>query len=110
VGAPTVPRDWIDRAVGRDAEVATLWWGGPVLPFWELDFFNRSVGRAYSISGTYDTLPMTLVEPRPTEGLRRDEPGEAGAAALHLGGGDARRLGARFHRFQATARPSASVR
>ena len=74
-GARKTPRDWVDRAVGRNADVASLWWGGSVLPFWEHDFFNRSVGRAYTIPGVYDGLPMTQVEPRKPDGLLRDTEG-----------------------------------
>ena len=46
--------------------------GGPILSVWELDFFNRSVGRAYTIPGTYDTLPMTQVKSQRPDGLLRD--------------------------------------
>lgn len=44
--------DWIDRAVGRDAEVAVLWSGAPGIDYrvvFENEFFNRSVGRVYDL-------------------------------------------------------------
>ncbi|HEY7207779.1 MAG TPA: glycosyltransferase family 4 protein [Gaiellaceae bacterium] len=49
---PGKHRDWIDRAVGRDANVAALWSGGARgNPFtvWENEFFNRSVRRVYDL-------------------------------------------------------------
>jgi hypothetical protein len=50
-------RDWVDRAVGGDADVATFWYvGSNALPFWHANFFNRSVDRAYTLSGPYDGL------------------------------------------------------
>jgi hypothetical protein len=38
--------DWIDRQVGRDADVAFLWSGDPDRKFslWTNEFFNRSIG------------------------------------------------------------------
>jgi hypothetical protein len=80
VGAPKAPRDWVDRAVGRGADVATVWWGGSVLPFWQVDFFNRSVGQAYTLPGRYDGLPLTQLQPRTTDGLLRDDQGRTVAA------------------------------
>jgi glycosyltransferase involved in cell wall biosynthesis len=45
-------RDWIDRNVGRDANVAVLWTDrGNPFSVWENEFFNRSVRRVYSLSG-----------------------------------------------------------
>jgi hypothetical protein len=42
--------DWIDRAAGRNADVALLWPPQPeVHPVWENQFFNRSVGAEYTI-------------------------------------------------------------
>jgi hypothetical protein len=51
------PRDWIDRAVGNKADVASLYWSGDQFRFWQAEFFNRSVGRVYSLPGPYDGLP-----------------------------------------------------
>jgi glycosyltransferase involved in cell wall biosynthesis len=56
-------RDWIDRIVGRDANVAFLWSGGDKnapLRLWENEFFNRSVGHVYDLHGpSPGTLPET---------------------------------------------------
>jgi hypothetical protein len=63
------PRDWIDEAVGRNANVASLWWtGSNAVPYWESQFFNRSVNRAYTLSGPYDGLlhAFTRIQIRPS--------------------------------------------
>jgi dolichyl-phosphate-mannose-protein mannosyltransferase len=49
--------DWIDRTVGKDADVAGLWGGGNPVILWENEFFNRSVGPIYSLVGAFDGLP-----------------------------------------------------
>ena len=55
------PKDWVDRAVGRDADVSSVWIGGnDAFPFWETEIFNRSVGRAYTALGAYDGLIQTI--------------------------------------------------
>jgi hypothetical protein len=48
----TVPqRDWIDRAVGRNADVVAIWSGNTDrYAIWENEFFNRSVGTVYDVS------------------------------------------------------------
>ncbi len=44
--------DWIDRTVGRNADVAFLWhYAGETRPLWNNEFFNRSVGTVYSVDG-----------------------------------------------------------
>ena len=56
-GVGTAPRDWVDRGVGRDTDVATFWWGGTnAITFYEGYFFNRSLGRAYTLSGPWDGI------------------------------------------------------
>jgi dolichyl-phosphate-mannose-protein mannosyltransferase len=52
VGDANPKRDWIDRTVGHDANVVALW-SGVTSPFtvWENEFFNRSVGQIYDLSG-----------------------------------------------------------
>lgn len=56
-------RDWIDRKLGSDAQVAVLWSLPPsyskVLA--ENEFFNRSVGTVYNLSGQAGSLPETAV-------------------------------------------------
>src|SRR5581483_2962218 len=43
-------RDWIDRAVGPDAQVAEVWSGAlDKHVLWENEFFNRSVGTIYDL-------------------------------------------------------------
>ena len=47
--------DWIDRAVGGEADVVAIWSGSPsrtwrgYWPIWQADLFNRSVGRVYHV-------------------------------------------------------------
>ncbi|MGH3141650.1 MAG: hypothetical protein ACRDO9_00740 [Gaiellales bacterium] len=42
-------RDWIDRSVGRDAEVAFLWTGiSDKFSIWENEVFSRTVGPIYT--------------------------------------------------------------
>jgi glycosyltransferase involved in cell wall biosynthesis len=52
-GITTGVPDWIDRRVGRDADVAFVFSGrNPTeqpLPLWENEFFNRSIGRVYDL-------------------------------------------------------------
>jgi hypothetical protein len=50
-GAITEPREWVDDAVGRDAEVAALWTGAvSELSIQETDFFNGSMGKVYAFA------------------------------------------------------------
>jgi Dolichyl-phosphate-mannose-protein mannosyltransferase len=61
--------DWIDRAVGRDANVAFVWhYTGETRPLWNNEFFNRSVGTVYTVDGPDAAdggLPETPVHERP---------------------------------------------
>jgi glycosyltransferase involved in cell wall biosynthesis len=61
-------RDWIDRTVGRHANVAFLWSDGDKnasFRLWENEFFNRSVGRVYDLHGASPgTLPETPLTQR----------------------------------------------
>ncbi len=42
-------RDWIDRSVGRDADVAFLWTGtSDKFTIWENEIFSRSIGDIYT--------------------------------------------------------------
>jgi hypothetical protein len=57
-GIRSVPEDWIDRAVGKSADVAAIWTGKTdVHVIWENEFFNRSVGPVYD---TGDPIPGGL--------------------------------------------------
>jgi hypothetical protein len=67
----TVPnRDWIDRAVGRHADVAFVFSGAlpteQPLTLWENEFFNRSLGPVYDLKQkSMGGLPETHVTQRP---------------------------------------------
>jgi hypothetical protein len=54
-------RDWIDRAVGSDAQVAAIWSGNTDrYAIWENEIFNRSVGKVYDLGSTLSgDLPET---------------------------------------------------
>jgi hypothetical protein len=65
-GIRSVPRDWIDRRVGKGADVAAIWTGRTdAHVIWENEFFNRSVGRVYD-SGA--AMPGGLASVRVTVG------------------------------------------
>jgi dolichyl-phosphate-mannose-protein mannosyltransferase len=58
-------RDWIDRAVGSDAQVAAIWSGNTDrYAIWENEIFNRSVGKVYdlgsTLSGDLPETPLTV--------------------------------------------------
>jgi glycosyltransferase involved in cell wall biosynthesis len=62
-------RDWIDAAVGRNADVAFVFSGAhpteQPLPLWENEFFNRSVGPVYDLrQRSMGNLPETHVRER----------------------------------------------
>jgi hypothetical protein len=62
-GIGVAQRDWIDQALGQKRHVASLWWSGTnAVPYWESQFFNRSVARAYTLSGPYDGLFHTFIQ------------------------------------------------
>jgi hypothetical protein len=57
-------RDWIDRAVGSNAQVAVIWSGNTDrYAIWENEIFNRSVGPVYDLG---DRLSGDLPETRLT--------------------------------------------
>jgi hypothetical protein len=67
----TVRRDWVDSHVGAKTNVALLVNGGPTaLPYWENEFFNKSVRTVFTLAGPYDSLPRTDVAPAPSGVLR----------------------------------------
>ncbi len=61
--------DWIDRRVGRAADVSFVWhYAGETRPLWNNEFFNRSVGTVYTVDGPDPAdggLPETPVHERP---------------------------------------------
>ena len=60
------PRDWVDRAVGADSDVAVVYPGSlEPLKVWQNEFFNRSVGRVMTVSVPLPgSLPDEVVYPR----------------------------------------------
>jgi hypothetical protein len=57
--------DWIDRAVGRDANVSMVFTGvSDKFSVWENEFFNRSVGTVYTtgpaVPGGLAQVPLTI--------------------------------------------------
>jgi len=58
---------WVDRAVGRDAEVTQVpfptlhgdYWAG-VAYWWDLEFWNASVDRSVGIPGEFEWTPSTF--------------------------------------------------
>ncbi len=62
-------RDWVDAAVGRNADVAFVFSGAhpteQPLPLWENEFFNRSIGPVYDLrQRSMGDLPETPVHQR----------------------------------------------
>src|SRR5439155_400701 len=52
--------DWIDRAVGPDAEVAAIWSGDNEFRIWENEFWNRSIRHVYDLGkGLPGAMPET---------------------------------------------------
>lgn len=78
-GQTTGVRDWIDRRVGRDADVAALWSGNTsVFVIWQNEFFNRSVGSVYNLGpATPGGLVETTLKIDGRSGLLRDPDGRA---------------------------------
>ena len=69
-GIRSVPPDWIDRAVGKDADVAAIWTGKTdAHVIWENEFFNRSVGPIYDVGAA--PIPGGLHSTAVTVGARR---------------------------------------
>jgi hypothetical protein len=76
-GITTGTRDWVDREVGRDAEVAFLWTGrSDAFVLWQNEFFNRSVGPVYDLAPALGGgLPSTAVTIDEESGVLRDPQG-----------------------------------
>ena len=55
-------KDWIDRAVGHDANVAALFTGNrDFVTLWQNEFFNNSIRAVYNLQGPPDALPEATV-------------------------------------------------
>jgi hypothetical protein len=58
--------NWVDQAVGADADVAQVWTGGGNhFSFWESEFYNRSVGPVYALSQPFDAFGQRMASTRP---------------------------------------------
>lgn len=84
-------RDWIDRAVGRDATVAAVWPGRlhrgleGRYAIWENELFNESVGPVYDLREPLKyLLPETRVRVDPASGVISDFNGRAISARYVL--------------------------
>jgi hypothetical protein len=76
-GIQNQERDWIDRAVGGNADVSILFYAPNAVAFWENEFFNASVKRSFDLTaGNYDGLPQTLVQPTGARAVLRDASGQ----------------------------------
>jgi hypothetical protein len=67
-GLAVKPRDWIDRRVGRNADVAFIWPGPPLndTALWENEFFNRSIRTVYDLGPpSAGDLPETRLSQQP---------------------------------------------
>ncbi|MHB8643956.1 MAG: hypothetical protein ACYDA3_13840 [Gaiellaceae bacterium] len=69
--APTVVLDWVDRILPPDSHVAIVpyasygSWGPNALLWWDVEFWNRDVDRAYVIGSTWDYAPFPHAQLRP---------------------------------------------
>jgi glycosyltransferase involved in cell wall biosynthesis len=68
-GITASSRDWVDKTVGRDADVAFLYSGADPtqqpLTLWENEFYNRSIGPVYDLrQQSMGDLPETKVHQR----------------------------------------------
>ena len=68
-GITTTPRDWVDAAVGRNADVAFVFSGRDKThhpdTLWENEFYNRSIGPVYDLrQPSMGGLPETRVTER----------------------------------------------
>jgi Dolichyl-phosphate-mannose-protein mannosyltransferase len=78
MGAVSLHRDWIDRAVGAKPQVADLWTNDrEFVSLWVNEFFNRSVGPVYNFYGPADGLPQETVTADTRTGIVRDPQGRA---------------------------------
>jgi hypothetical protein len=66
--------DWVDRRVGRDADVAFVWSGDEERKFslWTNEFFNRSIHRVFDLGpAAPGGLPSTAASVDPDSGVLR---------------------------------------
>jgi hypothetical protein len=86
-GITTGHPDWVDRAVGRDSDVAFLWSGRlDAFTLWQNEFFNRSVGPVYELASPLGGgLPSTAVSIDRRDGVVRESDGRPVHAKYVLG-------------------------
>lgn len=79
-------RDWVDRAVGRDADVAVLWTGATDrFTVDQNEFFSRSVRDVLYLHGPVPGgLPQLAVSIDPADGVLRDPAGRPVESPLLL--------------------------
>jgi len=77
--------DWVDRTVGRNADVSFIWNGRlEAHSVWETEFFNRSVNHIYDLGGAVPGgLPETHVTRSPS-GVLIDDAGHVVKAQYAL--------------------------
>ena len=69
--APTVVLDWVDGVLPPGAHVAMIpyasnaYWGPNALFWWDVEFWNSDVDRAYVVGSTWDYAPFPHAELRP---------------------------------------------
>jgi glycosyltransferase involved in cell wall biosynthesis len=107
--------DWVDRAVGRNADVAFIWsnarGNGRVIEIWENEFFNRSIGPVYDLAApSPGDLPETRIHRNPdgtfsANGQRVRPAYILGADYLHLAGPVVRSDARRGLELRRTAQP-----
>lgn len=69
--------DWVDRAVGRDAQVTLIWSGNTDrYSVWLNEFFNRSVRQFYYTSSPLSGLPEKPLTTDPDTGLMHGPDGK----------------------------------
>ena len=65
-----VARDWIDHAVGRDADVAAIYTGErPFVATWDNEVFNRSLKHVYNFGLFFDGLAADADRPGSEDGI-----------------------------------------
>jgi hypothetical protein len=69
--APTVVLNWVDSILPPNARVAIVpyasygYWGPNALLWWDVEFWNRDVERAYVLGSTWDYAPFPHDQLRP---------------------------------------------
>ncbi|MDQ1458772.1 MAG: hypothetical protein QOI08_256 [Actinomycetota bacterium] len=94
----SAPRSWVDKAVGRNADVTLVYTGDNPYRGWENEFWNRSVRRVYDLSA----LPLiagpteSTLTVQASTGLLRDPTGSAVHVSYVLADPSAQIVGTRI--------------